>query len=143
MARGDTHESQASVTHVKVGSDRAFGCVFAVVFAVAGFYPVLDAGPVRWWCLAVAAVFLIAALTRPAVLHPLNRLWFRFGLLLHRVVTPVVMGLMFFLTVTPVGLLMRATGKDPLRLKRDAAATSYWIVRQPPGPAASSMKNQF
>ncbi len=143
MAKGETHESSAAVTEVKIGSDRAFGCVFAAVSAIVGLFPSIHGGAIRWWALGVGAAFLIAALTRPAVLHPLNRLWFRFGMLLHRIVTPAVMGLLFFTTVTPVGLLMRTTGKDPMRLKRDAAAATYWIVRQPPGPSPESMKRQF
>jgi hypothetical protein len=79
----------------------------------------------------------------PAPLRPLNRLWFRIGLLLHRIVTPVVMGLVFFCSVVPIGLLMRALGKDLLRLRREADAQSYWIEREPPGPARGTMKKQF
>ena len=77
------------------------------------------------------------------MLAPFNALWFRFGLLLHRVVSPVILALLFFTTVAPVGLLMRAFGKDPLRLKKDRAADSYWILREPPGPSPESMKQQF
>jgi hypothetical protein len=91
----------------------------------------------------VAALFLAAALLRPALLNPLNRLWLKFGLLLHRVVNPIVMGLLFYGTVWPTGLVMRALGKDLLRLKRQPEAHSYWIVRAPPGPAPETMKDQF
>ena len=84
----------------------------------------------------MAAMFLVAALLRPAILHPLNRLWLKFGLLLHRVVNPVIMALLFFGTVLPTGLVMRALGKDLLRLKRQPDADSYWIPRAPPGPCA-------
>ena len=91
----------------------------------------------------MAALFLAAALLRPAILNPLNRLWLKFGLLLHRVVNPIVMALLFYGTVLPTGLVMRALGKDLLRLKRQPDADSYWIVRQPPGPAPETMKDQF
>ena len=79
----------------------------------------------------------------PKILSPLNRLWFRFGLLLHHIVNPVVMALLFFTTVTPMALIMRLLGKDPLRRKFDPEADSYWIPRQPAGPAPETMKNQF
>jgi hypothetical protein len=138
-----THESLTEKTTVAVGSDRSFGVVFAVVFAIVAVFPLWSGGAVRIWALGAGAAFLAAALAVPRALRPLNLLWFRFGLLLHRIVSPLVMGLLFFVTVTPVGLLMRASGKDPMRLKRDPAAASYWIPRQPPGPAPGSMKNQF
>jgi hypothetical protein len=83
------------------------------------------------------------ALLWTAPLRPLNRAWLKLGLLLSKIVSPVVMMVLFYATVTPVGVLMRWAGKDPLRLRRDAAATSYWIPREPPGPAPNSMKQQF
>jgi len=143
MAKGATHETLTGVTEVKVGSEKSFGLVFAALFALIAVWPLKDGGELRLWAIAVAAAFAVAALAAPRVLRPLNLLWFKFGMLLHHIVTPLVMGLLFFLTVTPVGLLMRATGKDPMRLKRDPAAASYWIDRTPPGPAPDSMKNQF
>lgn len=128
---------------VQIGSERSFGIVFAVVFVLIGLWPLKAGGDVRLWALGLAAAFLLVALVAPRLLKPLNLIWFKFGLLLHKVMTPLVMGLLFFLTVTPVGMLMRATGKDPMRLKRDSTATSYWITRDPPGPKPDSMKNQF
>jgi len=88
------------------------------------------------------AVFAVAMLA-PTLLAPLNRLWTRFGLLLHRIVSPVVLGIMFFLVVTPMGLLMRAFGKDPLRLRFEKDLPSYWINRNPPGPAPDTLDHQF
>ncbi len=79
----------------------------------------------------------------PKLLAPLNHLWFKFGLLLHKIVNPVVLAIMFFLVITPIGLLMRALGKDPLRLRLDKAATSYWIDRTPPGPSPDTLGDQF
>lgn len=128
---------------VQMGSERSFGLVFTAVFTLVALWPLKDGGVPRWWALALAVAVLAAALAAPRLLRPLNTLWFRLGLLLHKVMTPLVMGLLFFVTVTPVGLLMRAFGKDPMRLRRDPAATSYWIPRDPPGPAPDSLKNQF
>jgi hypothetical protein len=91
----------------------------------------------------VAALFLAIALLYPSLLHPLNRLWFAFGLLLGRVMTPVVMGLLFVLAVVPTALVMRLRGRDLLRLKIDRESKSYWIMREPPGPPRDSMGNQF
>ena len=103
----------------------------------------MGGGQVRIWAIGIAAAFAVVALARPGVLAPLNRLWTRFGLLLHKVVSPLIMGMLFYLTVTPIGLLMRAMGKDPLRLRPDPDAASYWIERDPPGPPPETMKNQF
>lgn len=136
-------EGEALSGPVAMGSERSFGLVFAAVSIITALWPMKTGGELRLWALGVAAAFLLAALGAPRALRPLNLVWFKFGTILHRVVTPVVMGLLFFLTVTPVGMLMRATGKDPMRLKRDPAATSYWISRDPPGPQPASMKNQF
>jgi hypothetical protein len=137
------HENLAREYDTGGGSDKSFGIVFAVVFLIVSLLPLLHGGSPRLWALALAAAFLIVALTRPGLLAPLNRLWTKFGLLLHKVVNPLVMGLLFFATVTPIGLLMRLFGKDPLRLKIDRQAESYWIDRVPPGPSPESIKNQF
>lgn len=127
----------------KPGSERAFGAVFAVVFAVVALWPLLDGAPIRWWALVVAALFAAAALLFPVALKPLNRLWFVLGLAMHKVVSPLVMALLFYVAVTPMALLMRLAGKDPLRLKFDRDAKSYWIERRPAGPAPESMRHQF
>lgn len=137
------HERFTRDEGVKAGSERAFGLVFAAVFALIGFWPLLSDNAIRIWALIVAGLFLAAALLAPGVLKPLNRLWFLFGMLLHKIVSPLVMALLFFATVTPIALLMRIAGKDPLRLKFDRAAKSYWIERTPPGPAPESMRRQF
>ena len=127
----------------KMGSERNFGLVFAAVFAIIGLLPLLRADKVHLWSLATAAIFLAAALMAPRALAPLNRVWFRLGILLGKVVTPLVMGVLYFVVVTPVGFLMRLFGKDPLRLEREPAAKSYWIERSPPGPVRGSLKDQF
>lgn len=137
-----THEPAETRTEVKMGSERAFGIVFAIVFALIALWPLLGGGGVRPWAAATGAAFLGAAFLAPRALRPLNVLWFRFGMLLHRIVSPIVMGFLFFVTVTPIALLMRALGKDLLRLRR-SDAKSYWIERDPPGPPPESMTKQF
>jgi len=136
-------DGQSHARRVEMGSNRAFGGVFAVVFAIVAALPLKDGGEPYWWAAGVAGAFALLALVWPRALRPLNFVWFLIGMALHRVVSPVVMGFLFFLTVTPVGLLMRLTGKDPLRLRRVPGAASYWIVRTPPGPAGESMRRQF
>jgi hypothetical protein len=138
-----THESFSRDETMTVGSDRSFGTVMTVAFAVVSLVNWWHGGYTWRWTGGTAALFLTATLLYPAVLKPLNRLWFKLGLLLYRVVNPIVMALVFFGTVLPSGLVMRALGKDPLRLKRQPDANSYWIERRPPGPAPKSMKDQF
>ncbi len=125
------------------GSDRGFGIVFAIFFALVGILPVRHHHPPRWWALSLAGLFLGVALIQPAWLRPLNRVWTKLGILLGRVVSPVVTGLLFFLVVTPIGLLFRLLKKDPLRLASGAGTQTYWIERRPPGPAPETMRNQF
>ena len=144
MARSaNLHEDLAREDDIVGSSDRAFGLTLAAVFAVIGVVRLVLGHSYAGWWLGAAAVMLAFALAWPAALAPLNRLWLRLGLVLYKVVNPLVMGLVFFTTVVPIGLLMRALGKDPLRLRRDPAAGSYWITREPPGPEPDTMKNQF
>ena len=124
-------------------SDRGFGLVFAGFFAILAAVSLWRGGPLWPWLGGIALAFLAVALLRAALLAPLNRLWMRFGLLLGRIVNPIVLALLFFAVFTPIALLARLLGKDFLRLRRDADATTYWIVREPPGPAPQSMKDQF
>ncbi len=138
-----THESFDRATELKGASDRAFGLTFAVVAAVLAGISVWRAGPSWPYTLTAAVIIALIAVTRPAVLAPLNRSWMKFGRLVNRVTTPLVLGLLFFLMITPIGLTMRLAGKDPLRLKGDRDAPSYWVERKPPGPAPESMPNQF
>ena len=126
------------------GADRGFGLVMAALLAVIALWPPLfSGGPFRLWALILAVSLLALALTVSRVLAPFNKAWLRFGLLMGRIVNPVVLGLIFYVVVTPFGLVMRLFGRDPLRLNRDPQATSYWIERHPPGPPPESMQNQF
>ena len=142
MADG-LHEDLRRQGDVKRGSDRSFGFTFAVVFAVIALLPLRHHLPVRWWAIAVALAFAVAALAAPRVLAPLNNLWAKVGDLLHKITTPIVMGLLFFGAMTPVAAILRLMGKDPLRLKRDSKISSYWIERRPPGPAPDSLNQAF
>lgn len=144
MSRSNNlHERFYRKDDVRIGSERAFGFVFAGIFALIGFWPLLSEGSVRVWALLGAAGFLAASLFAPRLLAPLNRLWFRFGQLLHRIVSPLVMLAIFFFAITPTAFIMRLRGKDLLRLRFDRAAKSYWIERVPPGPAPETMRRQF
>jgi hypothetical protein len=133
LARGPAPES----------SDRSFGFVFAAMFTLVGCWPLLHWDAPRWWALGLAVAFALLAAVSPAILRPLNRAWLALGRLLHRVVSPLVMGVIYFLCVTPIGWIMRLLGKDVLSLERRRDATSYWIVRTPAPPEATTMKNQF
>ena len=137
------HESLKREDEIKVGSERAFGIVFACVFGIVALLPLFSSGTIRWWAIAVAAVFLVCAYFIPAALKPLNIVWFKFGMLLYKVVNPMTMALLYYLTVVPMGLLMKVFSKDPLNRSFDPNAVSYWIERAPPGPEPKSMKNQF
>jgi len=123
-----------------MGSARGFGLVMAAALLIISLLPLLSDGSVRWWLAAIALCFAVLAVVAPKVLAPLNKIWFRFGLLLGAIVAPVVMGLLFFLVVTPTGLIMRALGKDPLRQRPGRSLESHWITRH---EAVGSMKRQF
>lgn len=129
--------------HLEGSSDRVFGLVFSVFFAVIGLGPLRHHAPVRVWALVVGALFLTLALAWPSSLTRLNRLWMRVGLLLSRIVSPIASGIVFFLGVFPTGLIMRLLGKDTLRLRLDPEAETYWIARVPPGPDPRTMTDQF
>ena len=128
---------------VKLGSEKSFGLVFAAAFTVIAFFPLLHGGHVRIWSIVVAAIFLAIALVYPRVLRPLNLLWFKFGILLGKVIAPIVISAVFFVIVTPMALIMRLMGKDPLSRKRNPGADTYWTARDKQADAAGSMKNQF
>ena len=137
------HEDYVRQDKVVSSSNRAFGLVFASVFALIGCLPLLFGRPLKPWAVATSGIFLLAALLLPAALAPLNRLWTKLGLLLHHIISPVALAIVFFVAIAPMGLLMRMFGKDPLRLRFDPNATTYWIDREPPGPPPQSLRDQF
>jgi hypothetical protein len=124
-------------------SNRTFGLVFAGFFLLVALLPLLRGHAVRLWALPLSALFLVTALAVPKVLAPLNRAWSTLGTLLHAVVNPLVLGILFYLVFTPFGWVLRRMGKDFLRSRTAPGAQTYWIVRQPPGPPPESMSRQF
>ena len=137
-----THESFVREEGTSPGSDRTFGLVMAGALGLLALLNFWHHGRLWPWEMAIAALFLLAALLRPAMLHPFNRVWMKLGLLLHKIVNPIVMGLLFYGTIWPTGVIMRSRGRDLLRLKRELASDTYWIAR-PPGPAPETMRDQF
>ena len=124
---------------IKISSNRSFGLVFFVVFLLISIYPLLHGQNLRFWSLIVAIIFLALGLLNSKILTPLNKLWFKFGLLLGRIVSPVIMSIIFFFVVTPISFVMKILGKDILNLKLNNNNT-YWVEKSGP---KSKMKNQF
>mgnify|MGYP001476304200 CR=1 FL=1 len=124
---------------IKIGSNKSFGIVFFVVFLLIATYPLINKGDLRAWSLIISLIFLVLGLANSKILTPLNKLWFRFGIFLGKIFSPLIMGIIFFLVVTPIGLLMRLLGKDLLNLKYNNNK-SYWVKKDGP---KSKMKNQF
>lgn len=133
----------ARTEHSERASDRKFGLVFAALFALLAARPVFSGGTLRLWALALAAALLTAALIRPRLLALPNRLWFRLGSALSRIVNPLVLGIVFVFVVTPTALVMRALGRDPLRLRFDREAHTYWIDRKSAALGVVDMRKQF
>ena len=124
---------------VKISSNRSFGIVFFVVFLLIAFYPLIYNGDIKIWSLILSLIFLILGLVDSKILTPLNKVWYHFGIFLGKIISPFIMGIIFFLVVTPIALLMRLLGKDVLNLKFNTNK-SYWIEKKGP---KSKMKNQF
>ena len=142
-ARHGLHEDLTREDEVEGSSNRSFGLVFTGFFAVVAGISAWRHGWMWPYAGGLAAAFLIVSFAAADLLAPLNRAWMKFGLLLGKIVAPIVLGLLFFLSVVPIGLILRARGKDLLRLKRDPSAQSYWIMREPPGPPPETMRKQF
>ena len=137
------HEDISRKQTDRAGSDRSFGGVFTVVFTFIGVFPLWHDDAVRVWALAIAGLILAVTIVHPRLLAPANRLWFRIGMLLGAIVAPIVMMLVFLVAVTPTACVIRMLGKDPLRLKFDSEARTYWLHRDPPGPDPETMTRQF
>ena len=115
-----------------------FGILFFIFFLIIGFFPLISAGIIRIWSVVLSLVFLIITIIRPNLFTFLNRSWIQFGIFLGKIISPIVMGLVFFFVVTPIGILVRILKKDVMGLKR--GASSYWINRE---DKLQSMKKQF
>ncbi len=137
------HENLQRDQHVEGSSDSAFGLVFAGLFVAIACWPLFYGEAPRWWGFGVAAVLAVITAVKPALLAGPNRLWTKLGVLLGNVVGPIALGVLFYGVVAPLGVVMRLTGKDPLRRKLDPDAASYWMPRKPPGPPPDSLTNQF
>tara|TARA_B100000579_G_C22595429_1_gene740114 strand:+ start:96 stop:479 length:384 start_codon:yes stop_codon:yes gene_type:complete len=124
---------------IKIGSNRSFGIFFFVVFFLIGLYPLIIGGEIRIWSVIISSIFLLLGLLNSKILSPLNKIWFRFGIFLGKIISPLIMIIIFFLVVTPIGLIIRLFGKDVLNLKYNNNQ-SYWIEKKGP---KSKMKNQF
>ncbi len=127
------------MSKITVGSNKNFGIVFCIFFLIVSLYPLINGESIRLWSIILSGIFLILGLLNSRVLTPLNILWFKFGILLGRFISPIVMGLVFFLVVTPTGIIMRLFKKDLLKLKKNNSNT-YWINKE---ESKSDMKNQF
>ena len=125
---------------IKMSSNRNFGLVFFIVFLILGFWPITNDGEIRIWLVVISLIFLVLGMMKSKLLTPLNKLWFKFGMILGAIVAPVVMGAVFFLVVTPIGIVMRTMGKDLINKKHDKKKETYWITRR---TSIGSMKRQF
>ena len=126
-------------TEIKIGSNRSFGIVFSIIFLIIALWPLLNEQSLRTWSLIISLIFFFLGIINSKFLTPLNKIWFKFGIFLGKKLSPIVMGIVFFLVVTPTGLFMRLLKKDLLRLKKTNDKT-YWIEKE---DIKSSMKNQF
>ncbi len=124
---------------IKISTNRNFGIVFFIVFVLIGLYPLLNGNEIRYWSIIISLIFLILGVLNSKILSPLNKLWFKFGIFLGSIVSPIVMGFIFFLVVTPISLIMKIAGKDILNLKKNKK-NSYWIENK---DKLIRMKNQF
>ena len=125
---------------IKISSNRSFGLVFFVVFLIVALWPLKSGEDIRIWSLALSIIFFSLGILNSKLLTPLNKLWFKFGILLGSIVSPIVMGIVFFLVVTPIGIIMRLLGKDLLKKNKIKSASTYWIKRD---KQHTSMKKQF
>ena len=125
---------------IKISSNRSFGLLFFVVFLIVSLWPLTHEGSIRIWSVIISAVFLILGLINSRLLTPLNVLWFKLGMTLGAIISPIVMGIVFFLVVTPTGFILRIMGKDLLNKKYDKEKETYWIKRNAP---TGTMKRQF
>ena len=118
--------------NIKINSNRSFGIVFFIVFLLIALYPITYSEDIRIWSLIVSFIFLILGLLNSKILTPLNKLWFKFGVILGKIISPIIMGIIFFLVVTPIGLIIKVLGKDLLRLKYNKKNNTYWIEKNGP-----------
>ena len=124
---------------IKIGSNKSFGILFAIVFILIALWPLIKGNEIRLWSLIISIIFLTLGLVNSKILTPLNKLWFKLGIFLGNFIAPIIMGIIFFFVVTPTGIIMKLLGKDLIKLKKNNE-NSYWIEKK---DIKSSMKNQF
>ena len=127
------------IKEINKSSNRSFGIVFFIVFLLIAIYPLLKNDELRTWSIIISLIFLILGILDSKLLSPLNRIWFKFGILLGKIISPLIMGIIFFIVVTPTAIIMKILGKDILNLKYNNKKT-YWIEKN---DVKSKMKNQF
>ncbi len=137
------HKTTNTSPKVKPLDNRTFGLIFAVIFSIIALFPLLNDGSVRLWAISIAGLFAVTSLLLPKVLSPLNALWAKFGLLMHKITNPLLMGLVFFLTVLPTGIILKILKKDPMNRKRKPNDKSYWIEREQSVLTPESFDQQF
>jgi len=131
---------QTSHIHTERSSEKSFGVIFSIVFLIVSLYPLFNSEGLRIWALLASTIFFLLAYVAPKILSLPNKLWFKFGLLIGSIIAPILMALVYFITVLPIGLILRLLGKDLLKLRIDKNTKSYWIERSEP---VGSMKQQF
>ncbi len=126
--------------NTKISSNRSFGILFFIVFFITSLWPLISRGDIIYWALIASLIFLVLGVLNSKFLTPLNKLWFKFGIFLGAIVSPIVMGIIYFIVVTPIGALTRFLGKDLLRINKSKSLTTYWINRD---KQKNTMKKQF
>lgn len=139
----DLNKKKVLDEDIEISSDRSFGIVFAIVFLIIGLYPLISSGDIRWWSMIISICFLFLAFVFPRTLYPLNFMWMKLGFFLQRVVSPIVLSLVYIVSVIPIGIIMRLFKKDILSIKLDKSKESYWVTRGTRSPKKESLKKQF
>ena len=143
MKKTSLHENLQRRQHAKVSSERSFAFVFAGVFFIVGLLAFKTSQDLSYIASGVGTFFLLCGVIYPKILRPLNIMWFKIGVCIFKITNPIIMGMLFFTTIVPLGLVMRLAGKNLLSLRKEPNSKTYWVVRDPPGPDPTSMKNQF
>ena len=143
MKKTSLHENLQRRQNVKVSSERSFAFVFAGVFFIVGLLAIKNNQDLSHIAFGVGIFFLLCGLVYPKILRPLNIMWFKIGVCIFKITNPIIMGMLFFTTIVPLGLFMRLTGKNLLALRKEPSSKTYWVVRDPSGAEPASMKNQF
>lgn len=138
--KNNSHENYDRVEKIKISSEKNFGLTLGIIFSLLGLLPLIAGHPIRIWWLVLGAAFLVPAFVKPELLKLPNQYWAKLGLLLNKIVSPVILFVLFFLVFFPMGVLLRVFKKDILNLKIDKSKKSYWIQSE---SAPTNMVDQF